>query len=344
MKKANRFRSARNRGQVIPLTKEQMKLLFTNLTRACVLDRMMMRIIRAGKMVSFYHEGGIALAPGVAAASFLRRDDFLCPHYRAHGIAHLVAKGVDMKSFVAEHMGRATGCCAGRSGFHFCFPQNRVFGLSGNIGANFPVSIGYGYAAKLKRTDQVVVTCSGDGSYGEGRAHEAMLMSANWKLPVVFWCENNGIAQYSALSDIFPSEHCSNLAAGYGIPSVVVDGQDVFACGQAALEAIAYARAGKGPFFVECMTLRAQEHNVGGLNAEGAKQRDAKLMEEWRRTRDPLKIAAPVLIRDRVLTQRQITRIQTEADREAEAVEVFADQSPKATPPIEELLAAVYAD
>ncbi len=325
------------------LNKQQKIALYTNLVRAVALDRLMMRIIRSGKMVGFYHEGGIALAPGVAAGTFLRKDDAMNPHYRAHGLAHMVSKGVNVHSYVAEHMGRVAGCAKGRSSFHVSYPEDHIFGWSANIGANFPPCIGYGFAARYKGTDQVVMNCSGDGSYQEGRAHEGMLMCANWKLPVIFWCENNGIAQHSLLADLFPVNDISRLAAGYGIPSTIVDGQDLFACGEAALKAIAHARAGKGPYFVELKTLRVQEHNVGGLNNDGARPRDPKQMEEWRATRDPVKLAAARLLADKVLRREDLERIQADADKEADEMEAWADQSPKATPPIAELLAGVYA-
>jgi len=327
----------------MPLTQQQKIKLYTDLVRATTLDRMMMRIIRAGKMVGFYHEGGIALAPGVAAGAFLRRDDAMNPHYRAHGIAHMIAKGIDIKTYIAEHMGRVDGCCGGRSSYHVSYPADHIFGWSGNIGANFPPCIGYGLAARYRGTDQVVMNCSGDGSYQEGRAHEAMLMCANWKLPVIFWCENNGISQHSLLKDLFPVSDLSRLAAGYEIPSAIVDGQDIFACGEAALQAIAHARAGKGPFFVELKTLRVQEHNVGGLNHDGAVPRDPKLMQEWRETRDPLKLAAVRLLDEQVLAQADLDHIQADADREADEIELWCEQSPKATPPVSELLAGVYA-
>jgi pyruvate dehydrogenase E1 component alpha subunit len=325
------------------LSKQQKSCLFTNLARVTAVDRLMVRLLRAGKLVGFYHEGGLALAPGVAAASFLRKDDIVYPHYRAHGIAYMLPKGIDLKPYVAEHMGRTTGCCQGRSSYHFCFPDDHVFGMSGNVGANFSASIGYGYAAKLKRLGQVVVTSSGDGSYGEGRSHEAMLMCALWKLPVIFWCENNGIAQYSEIRDIFPGDHVSILAAGYGIPSLVIDGQDLFACGEAALQAITHARSGNGPIFVELMTLRAQEHAVGGLNMAGAHPRDPQLMEEWKRTRDPLKLAAKAILHDDVLTHEEIQRVLADAEKEADGLETFGDAGAKAMPSIEELLDGVYA-
>ena len=327
----------------MPLTKEQRILLFTNLARAMAVDRMMMRVIRAGRMVGFYHEGGIALAPGVAAGSFLRKDDAMWPHYRAHSLAHTMSKGIDVKHYVAEHMGREAGCCKGRSSFHLSYPSDHVFGASGNIGANFPLCIGYGFAAKYKNAGQIVVNCSGDGSYGEGRAHEAMLMTSLWQLPVIFWCENNGIAQHSTLASLFPGDRISALAAGYKMPSIVVDGQDLFACGEAALQAIEHVRSGKGPMFVELLTLRSQEHNVGGLNHDGPTPREQAQMDQGKAEKDPLRLAEAVLLKKKVLTQEQIERIKQEAEREADAMEAFADASPKATPSVESLMSAVYA-
>ncbi len=325
------------------LTKDQRILLYTNLARAMALDRMMMRVIRSGRMVGFYHEGGVALAPGVAAGSFLKKDDTIWGHYRAHGLAHSLSKGIDVKHYVAEHMGREAGCCKGRSSFHASFPADHAFGASGNIGANFPVSIGYGFAAKYKNSGQVVMNCSGDGSYGEGRAHEAMLMCSLWQLPVIFWCENNGIAQHSTLSSLFPGERISQLAAGYKMPSMVVDGQDLFACGEAALQAIDHVRGGSGPIFVECMTLRSQEHNVGGLNNDGPTPRDQALMDKWKSERNPLLLAEAALLKAKALSLEQIDFIKQEAEREAEAMEAFSDASPKAMPTVESLMSAVYA-
>jgi len=325
------------------LTNEQKILLFKNLTRSMTLDRMMMRIIMAGKMAGFYHEGGISLAPGVAAGSFLRKDDPMWIHLRAHGIAHMIGKGVDIRLYIAEHMGRETGCCKGRSSYHASFPSDHIFGFSGNMGANFPACTGYGFAAKYKGTDQVVMNCSGDGSYQEGRAYEAIHMAATWGLPVIFWCENNAIAQHSLLKDIYPIKDISDLAPVYGIPRVIVDGQDLFACGEAALKAIAHAREGKGPIFIEAKVLRAQEHNVGGLNNDGAKPLSKELMKDWKATRNPLTLAARKLIEDGVLIQEEINNISVDAEHEAKDIELFCEQSPKAMPSIKEMLAEVYA-
>ncbi len=317
--------------------------LFRTLVRAMALDRLMMRLIRAGRLVGFYHEGGIALAPGVAAGFFLTQDDIMWPHYRAHGVAHMLSKGVDVKLYIAEHLGRTEGCCKGRSSFHPSFPAQHIFGGSGNIGANFPVSVGYGFAAKRKSLGQIVMNCSGDGSYGSGRAHESLLMCANWKLPVVFWCEANGMAQHSSMDKLFPMPNISSLAAGYGIPSQIVDGQDLFACAEAAQAAVAHVRAGNGPIFVECKTLRAQEHSVGGVNYAGTAPRDPGLMRKWKEERNPESLAAAVLMHEGLLAQKDVDSLRSKADAEADEIERYCESLPKALPSIEELQSAVYA-
>lgn len=317
--------------------------LFGLLSEAMEIDKMMLRLIRAGKMVGFYHEIGIAAAASVSSAAFLRRSDYLYPHYRGHGTAHMHAKGIELTAYVAEHLGREDGCCKGRSSYHFSFPEHRVYGMTGNVGANFPPAIGYGLAAKRAGEGDVVVTCSGEGAYGEGRAHEAMLICALWKLPVLFWCENNAIAQYSGIEDNFPSRTVSDLADGFNIHKAVVDGQDLFACAAVAKNAVDAMREGAGPIFVECHTLRPKEHNVGGLNMEGAKERDPALMERWLKERDPRDVARKALLDRKEATVAELDRIEADAAQLAEKLAERGERGKKATPPIWELEAQVYA-
>ncbi len=98
-------------------------------------------------------------------------------------------------------------------------------------------------------------------------------MAQNWKLPVIYWCENNGMAIFTTAKEMHPTADISSLAQGYGMPAVIVDGQDVFACAEAALDAIAHARAGKGPTFVECKTFRYNEHDIGTPDLKGWQER-----------------------------------------------------------------------
>ena len=324
------------------LTQEQMVALYRNLMRADQYNRMMYRRMMQGKLIGFYHPAEGAIAPGVGAATFLNQDDNLSPHHRGHGITHMLSKGIDIKYYLAEHTGKETGCCKGRSAFHFSFPEHKVYMMSGFIGYNFAPAVGWGFAAKRRNKGQVVMNCSGDGSYGQGRAHEAMLMAQNWKLPVIFFCENNGMSIFSTAQEMHPMKDISSLAAGFGMPATIVDGQDVFAVAEASLAAIEHARAGKGPTFIEAKTLRFNEHDIGTPDLAGWEERSEEDHAAMRE-REPVRIATDRVLADAVLTQAQIDAMSEEIAAEVVEVEEFADNSEIARPSVEELLDGVFA-
>jgi TPP-dependent pyruvate/acetoin dehydrogenase alpha subunit len=325
------------------LTREQMVQLFGNLVRASHYDKMMYRRMMQGKLIGFYHPAEGAIAPGVGGCTFLNKDDNLNPHHRGHGITHMISKGIDVSSFLAEHTGKDTGCCKGRSAWHFHYPDDKVYQQSGFIGHNFAPTVGWGHAAKVRGKGQVVMNCSGDGSYGEGRSHESMLMCQNWQLPVIFFCENNGMAIFSSAEEMHPTEDISSLAQGYGMPAVIVDGQDVFAVAEVAMAAIDRARNGKGPSFVECKTMRYNEHDIGTPDLKGWEDRSEEEHAEMRK-REPVALATERVLGDGVLNQAEIDGIHEAALKEIEGVEEFADSSEISRPTEEELLADVFVD
>lgn len=324
------------------LTDDEKRLLFSNLIRADEFDRTMYSRMMSGRLLGFYHPGEGGLAPGVAACTFLRQDDFLNPHHRAHGMAHALSKGVDLRSYMAEHTGKAAGCSAGRSSFHMSFPDHKIFMFSGFIGYHFAPSVGWGWAAKRNGNGQVVMLCSGDGSYGQGRAHEAMLMAANMKFPTIFWCENNGMAIHSQASEMHPTADISSLADGYGMPKRIVDGQDVFACAEVAREAIAHCRSGKGPIFVEAKTLRIKEHDIGTPDLVGARPRSKAEIAELAK-RDPVKLATARVLKDNLLTKAQVADLKRDAEAEVTAAWDWADAQPLPDDGEAELMNAVFA-
>jgi pyruvate dehydrogenase E1 component alpha subunit len=213
---------------------------------------------------------------------------------------------------------------------------------SGYIGYQFAPTVGWGWAAKRKNEGQIVWCSAGDGGYNQGRAHEAMLMSMNWKLPVVFCCENNGMAIHATTASMHPRENVSSLAEGYGMPAVIVDGQDVFAVAEVAVKAIKHVRAGNGPIFVEAKTLRFREHDIGTPDLAGHTPRGKEELDSLRE-RDPVNLATNRLLGDGILTQSKIEAINEQADRRVEEIEKFADNSPIARPTEQELMEAVYA-
>lgn len=324
------------------LTKEQMIKLYRNLIRAHEYDTTMYRRMMSGKLIGFYHPGEGAMAPGVAAHTIMRDGDYTFPHHRAHGMAAIVSREMDIKRYLAEHTGKQGGCCEGRSSFHGSFPEKGLFMYSGFIGAQFSPAVGWGWAAKRNGRGQISFCGAGDGGFGQGRAHEAMLMSQNWKLPVIFWCENNGLAIYGDAAEMHPTEDISSLAQGYGMPAMVIDGQDLFACAEAAVAAFEHAREGKGPVFVELKTCRYHEHDIGTPDLRGDVKRSEEEIAELR-DRDPVLLATKRVLDEGVLSQEEIDQIKAEAKQEVEDNWAWADEQPIAQPTEEELMAAVFA-
>jgi pyruvate dehydrogenase E1 component alpha subunit len=325
------------------LSKKLMVQLFTNLVRAYHFDQLFARRLTRGELIGFYHPAAGHYAPGVAAGTVLNKDDYMWPHHRAHGVPHMLSKGVDIKYFLAEHTGKEDGCCAGRTSWHWSFPEFGIYSMTGFIGGNFPQMVGYGWAAQRNGRRQVAMSCTGDGSFNNGRAHEAMLMAANWKLPIIYLCENNGWAIHSRIEDMHPTEDIASLALGYDMPSAIVDGQDVFACAEALQEAVKRARKGQGPTLIEAKTVRWREHDIGTPDLDGYRPREKEELEKLHE-RDPLKIATEQVLASKLLTQNQIDKIHAEAQAECDAAEEFADTSAIADPSVEELRASVYAD
>jgi len=325
------------------LNKEQLLTLYRNLVRIEQWDKCYMRRMKTGRLVGFYHPGEGALAPGVGACSFLRKDDILWGHVRTHGQAHMLSKGIDLKYYLAEHTGKATGCCGGRSSYHASFPEDGVFGSSGCIGANFPPSVGWGLACKKNGREQVVMNCFGDGGSNRGTLHEAFLIANNWKLPIVYLCENNGLAIYSKAEDMHPTDDIADLAKGYGMPALIVDGQDVIAVAEAAQTAIAHARSGKGPYFIEAKTTRFHEHDIGTPDLAGYVPRSEEEIAELRK-REPVAICRERLLSDGVLTQELIDQFEEEAITEVADGEKFADESSIAELDLSDINKLVYAD
>jgi len=323
------------------LKKEQLIQLYTNMVRARKADETVVKGLQEGKVVSFYHSVQGSEAVGVGVCTFLRDDDYLYPHHRGHGIAYIIGKRASIKGFLAEHYGKATGMAGGVAGFHGVDIEHGIFGAGGTIGSQFPVSVGWALAAKKNDKGQVAVCCFGDGSSNRGTLHEAMNMAAVWKLPIVWVCENNLYAQFMPLKDAYPREDIADLAAGYNMPGVVVDGQDVIAVHEAVQAAVERARAGDGPSLIECKTYRYRVHSEGSPDISHVDPRPQEEIEAWKK-RDPIKLFQEKLLEQEILTQADIERMDAEATAEIEEVERFAMESPQ--PDSDILQKLLYAD
>jgi pyruvate dehydrogenase E1 component alpha subunit len=308
------------------LEKEQLLKLYGNMLRARRVDETIVRGIAEGKTASFFHSGQGEEAVGTGGCTFLRDDDYVYAQHRGHGIAHVIGKGGSPRQFIAEHFGKGTGSCLGIAANHYVEPERGMLGGAGTIGSAFPLSLGWALAAKKRGAGQVTVCFFGDGASNRGTLHEAMNLATLWKLPIVYVCHNNLYAQFMPIKDAYPREDIADIAAGYGIPGVIVDGQDVIAVHEVVQAAVARARAGEGPSLIECKTYRYRAHAEGVPDVSHADPRPPEEIEAWKR-RDPIKLMGENLVQQGVATQDELDKIDAEASAEIQEAERFAMES-----------------
>jgi TPP-dependent pyruvate/acetoin dehydrogenase alpha subunit len=267
----------------------------------------------------------------------LRKEDYITSTHRGHG--HLIAKGADMGRMFAELLGKETGYCRGRGGsMHIADLEIGILGANGIVGGGIPIAVGAGFAIKYKGLDQVVLSFFGDATINTGAFHEAVNLAANWKLPVIFVCENNLYGISVSISKACALDTLAVRGAGYGIPGVCVDGNDVLAVRKAANEAVDRARKGEGPTFLECQTYRWGGH----FTADDGKYRPSEEVRYWKEERDPIKNFAKQILDDNEVTQQELDSIHKEVNEEVVKAFKFAEESDPGD--VENMLRGVYYD
>ncbi len=273
-----------------------------------------------GKLQGFLHlsvgEEGVA-----GIMEHVRKTDYVCTTHRGHGVS--LMKGADSKLMFAELAGRSTGLCKGRGGsMHLADIENGLLGSNGILGAGAPIMTGAALACKLEKRDDIAICFFGDGQSNEGGIHEAMNFAAVKKLPLVFVCVNNHYGMWTSIKDSTPVSDISSRAAGYGMPGVVVDGNDVIAVYEAGKAAIDLARSGGGPSLLELKTYRWYDHSLGLRDDFRPKEE----VEEWKK-KDPIKRLREKLIVEGV-EETTLEAIDKEVTDEMEVAFKFAMDSP----------------
>jgi pyruvate dehydrogenase E1 component alpha subunit len=264
--------------------------------------------------------GGEGVAAGVCSA--LRTDDAVYSGHRAHG--HAIAKGAALGPLMAELMGRVDGLCRGLGGsMHVVDVSCGFMGATGVVGGNLPLAVGDALAARLAGGDRVSVVFFGDGAVQAGHFHESVNLASLWKLPVIFVCENNGMAEFTTREEHSNVELVSDVVAPYGFRRATVDGSDVAAVREGFGAFLDAARAGEGPFLLECMTYRRRGHYEG----DHTSKRDELAEAEWER-RDPLARFTAEAVRRRWVTRAAVAEIEAAARASVDAAVDFARASP----------------
>jgi acetoin:2,6-dichlorophenolindophenol oxidoreductase subunit alpha len=265
------------------LTKEELLQSYRVMRTIREFEERLHREFATGEIPGFVHlyAGEEAIAAGVCA--HLRPDDYIASTHRGHG--HAIAKGCDVKGMMAEIYGKKTGICHGKGGsMHIADLATGMLGANGIVGGGPPLVCGVGLSAKVRGTDQVGVSFTGDGGSNQGTFLESLNLASVWDAPCVFVVENNGYAEATSSRYHQKGVDVAKRADGFGMPGVVVDGHDFFAVHEAAGEAISRARAGGGPTLLECKVNRYYGHFEGDQQT----YRGENEVEEIRAGRDCL--------------------------------------------------------
>jgi acetoin:2,6-dichlorophenolindophenol oxidoreductase subunit alpha len=265
----------------------------------------------------------------------LRPDDAITSTHRGHG--HCIAKGADLTRMMAELLAKETGYCRGRGGsMHIADVATGNLGANGIVAGGIPIAAGAALAYQLRGEDRVVACFFGDGAANEGAFHEAVNLAAIWKLPVVFICENNKYGMSFSTEKSFAIENIADRAAGYGIPGVTCDGNDVVEVFETVDAAVRRARAGEGPTLVENVTYRWKGHSKSDKNLYRTREEIA----EWR-DKDPILRFEERVRESGLLSDEEITAARSQAMEDMKAAVRAANSAPDADP--SDLLDAVFA-
>ncbi|SDO48539.1 pyruvate dehydrogenase E1 component alpha subunit [Paenibacillus sp. yr247] len=270
------------------------------------------------------------------ACAMLEPADKITSTHRGHG--HCIAKGTDINRMMAEILGKSTGYCKGKGGsMHIADLETGNLGANGIVAGGHSLAVGAALTSQMRELGYVVLCFFGDGATNEGNFHESLNLASIWKLPVIFFCENNGYAMSGPIKEMVNIENLADRAVSYGIPGVVVDGSNVIEIMDVTNEAVKRARSGLGPTLIEAKTYRWKGHS----KSDARKYRAREEEQEWINQRDPILLFKKQLIEEGFLTEEQDLAMRASVLAEVDAAVDFAESSP--SPDIDTLKEDVYA-
>ena len=317
----------------VPYARELSLALLADMLRIRRLEEKSAELYGEGKIRGFLHLyiGEEAVATGCMHA--LSAEDNIVATYREHG--HALLRGVPMGAIMAEMYGKREGCSRGRGGsMHLFDASRRFYGGNAIVGGGLPLAVGLSLSTKLRKENRVTACFFGEGAVAEGAFHESMNLAQLWRVPAVFFCENNLYAMGTALERSESQTDLCVKAAAFGMATLRADGMDVVSVHEAARRAADYAR-GKGPIFVELQTYRFRAHSM----FDPELYRDKREVEQWK-TRGPIHTFSARLKAQGHLTEAEFLELDAKAQREVEAAVAFAEAG--TWEPVEDLAKDVY--
>ena len=315
---------------------EAARSIHRTMIRIRVFESRVTELFVAGRLPGFVHTYLGQEAIAAAVCQNLRGDDYITSTHRGHG--HAIAKGMRTDRLMAELFGKETGANRGRGGsMHVADFSLGMLGANGIVGGGFGIAAGAGLSALHRGSGQVAVCFFGDGGTNKGSFHEALNFASVKALPVVFVCENNQYAQFTAIARTSAVADIAARAVAYAMPGDTIDGNDAGAVYAATGAAVESARSGGGPALLNCITYRHSGHYVGDAEI----YRDAAEVDQWKAA-DPIARLEAALTAAGLLDAAGIESVWEAAQAETAAAEEFAVASPD--PPPETALRYVYTE
>ncbi len=263
--------------------------------------------------------------------------DYFLTGYRDHG--HVLARGADPTSVMAELLGRAGGLVKGKGGSMHMFNAKLNFaGGNGIVGEQVPVGLGFGFASWYRQDGRVTLCFLGDGAINQGAVYESMNMASLWKLPIVFVVENNQYAMGTALDRASAETHLFKRGISFKVPGMQVDGMDVLEVERKMGEAITHARSGAGPIIVEAITYRYRGHSM----SDPATYRTRAEVDEWRTGRDPIARLQTQMVEAELATEDSFKKKDKDIKKQINSLVKVAEAQPQ--PNATEMWENVYSD
>jgi len=309
------------------IPKEKLLEMYEKVLLARKLDNKQYEMNAQGLLPGLPHLGAGQEAMPVAIGAILRKNDYLKASHR--GFHCGVAKGIPVKYLMATVMGRIPDATEPVN--PIWAPGYGLLGMSGTLGEEIPIYVGAALSCQLEGKDRVTACFFGEGTSSRGPVHESMNLAAVWKLPIVFICENNQYAVSTPADKQFAVTDVADRGAGYGMPGVVVDGNDVIACYEVAYDAVKRAREGVGPSFIESKTYRLRGHMEGDQQLYRSKEE----VEEAGK-KEPVGRMTGALLKAGILTQAEVDKFDADTTAEIEQAVEYAQNLP--IPDVEEAL------
>ncbi|AZU62296.1 thiamine pyrophosphate-dependent dehydrogenase E1 component subunit alpha [Neobacillus mesonae] len=275
-------------------------------------------------------------ATAVGACVPLTKEDKITSTHRGHG--HSIAKGTDVMKMMAELLGKETGTCKGKGGsMHIADLDVGNLGANGIVCAGLPLGTGAALTSKMKNLGYVVLCFFGDGATNEGAFHESLNLASVWKLPVIFFCENNLYGMSGSIKEMTNIENIAERGAAYGIPSETISGNEILTVVEAVDRAVERARNGDGPTLIEAHTYRWEGHS----RSDARKYRTREEEKEWKKNRDPIALLKQKLIEDSILTEEEYGEMENKVQALMDNAVEFAVNSK--APDLNTLMTDIYA-